>query len=236
MGVWLLFLVLLAGMIAVGVWMWQQDQKRRQALATFALNRGWTYAPSDDSWVERWTGPPFGQGDHRHARNVMTGTLSGEPLVAFDYSFQTHSTDGKGNTTTTTHRYAVCALHLPAYLPRLQVTPENLFTRFGNALGLDDIELESEDFNRRFRVHANDPKFASDVLSPRTMQTLLSRPAFSWRIDGADIVSWQNGRLTPTDLLMAASTMSSVMAGIPSFVWRDHGYEPGAAATGGTPA
>ena len=115
------------------------------------------------------------------------------------------------------------SLQLPAYLPRLQVTPENILTRIGNALGLDDIELESEDFNRKFRVHADDPKFASDVLSPRTMQALLAQPAVSWRFEGSDIVGWEEGKLSPTRALALASTLNLVVDGIPSFVWHDHG-------------
>lgn len=202
---------------------WQQEQKRHALLLQWATNAGFSYAGEDTSWCTRWSGAPFGEGDHRRARNVVTGTTNGRTFAAFDYTYQTHSSDGRGNRTTTTHRYVVATLQLPAYLPRLQVTPENVFTRIGNALGLDDIELESEDFNRRFRVHSADPKFASDVLSPRTMQALLARPALSWRFDGADIVAWDDGRLSPTHALALTSTLNLVVDGIPSFVWHDHG-------------
>jgi Protein of unknown function (DUF3137) len=200
---------------------WQQEQKRRELLMTWATNSGFTYAAEDDSWCDRWRAAPFGEGDHRKAANVITGTLSSRPFAAFDYSYQTHSSDGRGGTSTTTHRYVVTSLQLPTFLPQLQVTPENLVTRLGNALGLDDIELESEDFNRRFRVHARDRKFACDVLTPRTMQMLLSRPALSWRIDGTDMVAWQDGRLSPASVLATTTQLREVVDGIPSFVWHD---------------
>jgi hypothetical protein len=90
-------------------------------------------------------------------------------------------------------------------------------------LGLSDVELESEDFNRRFRVHASDPKFASDVLTPRTMQALLAQDCVSWRIRGTDILGWYGGKMEPAGVQAAVATLQTVVDGIPSFVWHDHG-------------
>ena len=88
--------------------------------------------------------------------------------------------------------------------------------------GPDDIELESEDFNRRFRVHSDDRKFACDVLSPRTMEALLARPDARWRIEGVDILTWRDGRITPDAVASMTFDLQTVVAGIPSFVWKDH--------------
>jgi hypothetical protein len=200
---------------------WQQEQRRRATLLAWATNSGFSYVAEDDRWCDRWSAAPFGEGDHRRAENVITGTVENRPFAAFDYRYQTHSSDGKGGTTTTNHHYVVSAVQLPTMLPRLQVTPENIMTRLGNALGLDDIELESEDFNRRFRVQARDRKFACDVLTPRTMQLLLSREPVSWRIDGSDILAWQDGSLSPALLLATTSHLRDIVDGIPSFVWHD---------------
>lgn len=233
MSVFLLF-ALAAVVIGVGIYFnYKREQKRKALLAQWAAANKWTLLDEDDQWCSRWQGNPFGEGDHRRARNVLTGTWKGKPFASFDYSYQTHTSDGKGGTSTQTHRYAVSAVALPAYLPRLQVTPETLLTRFGNAVGLADIELESEDFNRAFRVHADDPKFASDVLSARTMQLLLSRTHLSWRIEGSDILCWQSGEQEPVAVTAAVATMLDVVAGIPSFVWHDHGSEAGSTAVGG---
>ena len=200
---------------------YQANQKRKALLLTWATNSGYQYSVEDDSMCERWNGDPFGEGDHRRAQNVITGTAKA-PFSAFDYSYQTHSSDGRGGRTTTTHHYTVTALQMPAYLPDLQVTPENLLTRIGHSLGLDDIDLESEDFNRRFRVHASDRKFASDCLTPRTMQALLTRPEVCWRISGTDILTWGEGRISPSSVLEDLATLQLVVDGIPSFVWKDH--------------
>jgi uncharacterized protein DUF3137 len=172
-------------------------------------------------------GTPFDTGSRRRARNVITGTESGRPFTAFDYSYETESHDTKGRTSKATHRYAVYAVHLPAYLPSLEVSPEAVFGHLATAVGLTtDIDLESEDFNRRFRVRAEDRKFATDVLSPRTMQYLLSVPPAAWRVQGTDIVRWEEGRLDPADVPVSAAILDRVADGIPTFVWKDHGYHP----------
>lgn len=202
------------------------DKKRREALMRFALSKGWRYAARDDSLISIADGTPFGEGDNRKARNVLSGSVSGFDMVAFDYSYETHSTDSKGHRSTTTHRYAIAALRLPTYLPTLQVTGESILHRVGSLLGFDDIELESDDFNQRFRVQARDRKFACDVLTPRTMQALLAGPDVDWRIEATLILAWESGRLDPLGLLARLSTMTTVIAGVPSFVWRDHGASP----------
>lgn len=223
--------VLFVGIALIGVtvlWLsYLADKKRREALMRFALSKGWSYRAADDSLVGLAQGEPFDEGDNREARNVLTGAAAGFEMVAFDYSYETHSTDSKNNRTTTTHRYSVVALALPAFLPTLQVTGESLLHRAAQLFGFDDIELESDEFNRRFNVQARDRKFACDVLTPRTMQALLAAPQTSWRIEGALILSWETGRLDPLSVLARLSTMTTVIAGVPSFVWRDHGAIPG---------
>jgi Protein of unknown function (DUF3137) len=213
--------------VAVLVLGYVLERKRRDRLMHWCVNRGWTYVGEDPALADHWTGAPFGQGDRRRARNVITGTEQGRPFTAFDYSYETSSTDSKGDRTTSTHRFAVYAVALPAYLPTLQVTPEGAFRRLAGAIGLmRDIELESEDFNRRFTVRSQDPKFASDVLTPRTMEYLLSGPVVAWRIEGTAMLRWESGRLDPAAIVEATSVLDRVADGIPAFVWKDHGYDP----------
>jgi hypothetical protein len=228
----------LALVLVIVIVSYRAEQKRRALLQSFALSNGWTYSARDDTWCERFVGTPFGQGDNRTSANILHGPYQGTEMVAFDYSYETSSTDSKGHTSKTTHRFAVCALRMPAALPGLELGPESALTRFAGHLGLGDVELESEDFNRRYRVKAHDPKFAYDVLNPRTMEALLARPTVHLRLLDVDAVCWDGGRLEPPDLLARLSTLQLVIAGIPSFVWSDH--EPSAENVenpqGGAPA
>jgi hypothetical protein len=229
----LVFVVFLGVAGVFGYLSWQAQQKRMKEIQLLCLNRGWTYAASDPSLTVRWNQAPFGQGDSRQARNVMGGEWQGRPFTAFDYSYVTESTDSDGKTTRTTHRFGVVRVGLPAYLPNLQVTDQSMFRRMAQVVGLgQDIELESEDFNRAFTVTSRDPKFASDVLNPRTMQMLLAAPHLAWRIEATDILSWDSGQLGSVQVLQRLDHLSKVIAGVPSFVWHDHGYDPGQAAGG----
>jgi hypothetical protein len=216
----LLALVLLAagGLAAAG---WYRAKRRRELLQGFARSNGWSFTARDDTWARRFDGRPFGTGDHRRAANVMQGQFRGRPVAAFDYSYQTHTSDGNGGSSTTTHRYAVCAVSLPAAVPRLELLPESLFGRVGTALGMQDIELESEEFNRRYRVRSDAPRFASDALPPRTLEALLARPALHLRLQGADALCWETGQHGPADLLARLDALCALLDGIPPFVWSD---------------
>jgi hypothetical protein len=208
------------------------ERKRRDRLMQFALLRGWTYVGEDRSLVDRWPGEPFGHGDHARARNVLGGTESGRPFTAFDYSYQTHSSDSKGHRSTTTHRWTVCVVPMQGWLGSVQVVPESALDRLAGAVGLvSDIDLESEAFNRRFRVSASSPKLASDILPPRTMEYLLAVDAEAWRTCGSDLVGFAHGRLDPAAVVRTCAVLRRVQEGIPSFVWHDagpaSGYSPG---------
>ena len=85
---------------------YKQEQKRREQLMVWCASSGYTFTVEDDSWVDRWSGAPFGQGDHRRARNVLTGQWQGRAFASFDYSYQTHSSNGKGGQNTETHYFA----------------------------------------------------------------------------------------------------------------------------------
>ena len=219
--------VLLIGVVAVlAVLGYRAEQQRRALLAQFATARGWSYERQRDEWAGYWNVTPFGYGTDRSAENVMTGQLGQVPFVAFDYSYKTSSTNSKGHRTTTTHEFVVVGVQLPAVLPSLCVTPENVLTRLGNAMGFDDVELESEDFNRRFRVSAGVPKFAYDVLHARMMEMLLTAPRPSWRIEGQWLLTWDNGKAKPADILADLDLASRIVAGIPSYVWADAAVAP----------
>jgi hypothetical protein len=210
---------LVAGLIIW--WGWYSTKKRRELLHQFALGNGWTWTAHDDSWCARFEGSPFGQGDHRRAHNILAGEYRGRPMVAFDYSYQTHSTDSQGHSSTDTHRYAICSLGLPAHVPGFELTPEGFLGRVGTMLGMQDIELESEDFNRRFRVRCENAKLAYDLLPARTMEALLARPAGHVRLRGADALCWESGAHSPAELLARLDTLATLLDGVPDWVWSD---------------
>lgn len=208
-------------MAALAWFAWKKEQARKAALQAYATAQGWTYVADDRSQVDR-EGTPFQHGSSRRARNVLSGELGGRPFTAFDYSYVTESGSGKDRRRTT-HRFTVLCLRLPSALPTLSVTQENVLHKIGGALGFADIELESEDFNRRFRVTSSDRKFAYDVLHARTMGALLQQPEVDMRVQGNEIITWRGGRLEAEALAAQSAPPAVLVDGIPDFVWADHG-------------
>lgn len=194
-------------------------RKRRDALAAWAGSHSWSFAERDDSFADRFRGGPFGEGKSRKARNVITGTLDGRPIVAFDYSYVTESTDSKGNTHRTTHEFTVTAVGLPAAVPDLTVSRENILTSLVRMVGFHDIEFENEEFNKKFKIKGQDRKFAYDVVNPRMMQWLLDTPGPAWCIERADLLCWQQGSASPEEHQSNLSYLAAIRAQIPGFVW-----------------
>ena len=73
-------------------------------------------------------------------------------------------------------------------------------SRFTDAVGISDqVDVESEAFNRAFAVRATDRKFAYDVLHPRHLELLLAGDRMGWWIEGTEILSASGepiGRIT----------------------------------------
>lgn len=222
-------LVLIALAIGGGIFYFNYlaAKKRRELFAGLAAQYGWSYLPHNNALAGQWSGTPFQTGNNRRVKNVLSGAFNGHQMVAFDYSYQTHSTDSKGRRRTTTHKFGVVVLQLPGALPHLEVTHEGIFGAVANAIGFDDIQFESEQFNRTFRVKADDERYGHAVVTPRMMELLLARGEIGWRIEGNSLVGWDKGAHNPTEVLTRLHLLQQVLEQVPPYVWRDYaGVDP----------
>jgi hypothetical protein len=220
LGVLLLPLVLAGGALAAAGWV---RHRRLRRLQEWAASVGWTYLGGDRSLVRRWRGRPFDIGDSKRVSELVAGTFAGRPALSFRFECTTGT--GKNRSTLTYH---VVTTALPTWLPTLELMPENVATRLARALGFPDIELESEEFNRVWRVGAGDHRFAHAVLHPRLMERLLRPDArgMSWRIEGSDILSWSTGAPRTEAIAPRLQVLAAVVDAVPRFVWLDHGHDP----------
>jgi hypothetical protein len=216
--------LLVPGFIALALYLQHQ---RVKAIQAWAAGTGWTYVGMDPALVGRWRGEPFNAGHSRRVSELVAGRFAGRQAMSFSYRYTTGS--GKSRST---HVFHVVAVPLPAYLPTLELTPEGVGAKLAKAFGGQDIEFESEDFNRDWRVEARDAKFAHDVLHPRLMERLLRPDAggSSLRIEGTDILSWTPGAQQLDAIAGRLQLMCAVVDAIPRYVWQDHGHDPGPAA------
>ena len=218
----MVFVLAAIAAIAFAIWRNKVNQARMATLVAWASKNGFSYTEEDDSVTQLSRYHPFDTGHSRRATSVLNGTDAGRNVLAFDYSYVTTSTDAQGHSHSETHHYVVVAIDLPCGVPEVQCTAETLLTKAGHFL-IDDIELESIDFNDRFVVRGADKKFATDVLNPRTMQALLDRPEVDWRFEGSTMLAWYQGTLEVADLETTIGTMRAVLDGVPEYLWRDHG-------------
>jgi hypothetical protein len=171
-------------------------------------------------------------GHARRAQHVMTGTYRQRTVVTFDYQYEETTTDSDGDRETTTSRFSIYALGLPCALPKLSITPEGLFSKLGHAIGVHDIQLESEQFNKAFRVTGEDKKLAYDMLSGRSMELLLTQPKVHLRTDGAWLLCVDSGTLQQAKIARRLDLMAGFVDNVPSFVWEDRRTDPAAGTAG----
>ncbi len=173
----LLPLLVIAG-LAIAWFVWQVEVKRRRAIEAMAASRGLLYSRHDHVGIPArhpfrlWTA-----GDERKWENVVSGEVGGRDLLLFEYQYTEVSHDHEGNRQTRTYKFHCAVAPLEgAFCPGLQLAPENLFSRLKDKVGFRDLELESDDFNRRFEVGCRDQRFAYAFLDARMQQWLLSLP------------------------------------------------------------
>jgi hypothetical protein len=182
--------LLLVGLVAVAVWYaghvdrrrldasMQRLLERERGMARTAMPCGLTPAQLADSFKAT------PRGDRRYGLRYgitapLTVTVDGEEVDAECASFQWWSEDERtetssngSRTTYAEQRTPVTVLRLPITVPtRISLTPESLLGRVGLTRG--GQQLESSEFNRRFRVDARDRTLSVQLLDAR-LQTRLT--------------------------------------------------------------
>ena len=131
---------------------WYFAAKRRNELLAWATAHGLGFSPDRDSQMV-YRCPTFNcltQGDNRYAYNIITGRLANRELRAFDYHYETYSTDSKGRRQTHHHSFSAVVLSSAVPLKPLFIRPEGFFDKVTEFFGFDDIDFESAAFSRKF--------------------------------------------------------------------------------------
>ena len=201
-------------------------KRRREALQAEAARRGWRYRIDDDGWARGFSAFPFGTGDRQRASDLIDGVVGGERFLTFALQIEDDRTDSSGKRTTDRDYYQVTCVPLATVLPRLAFTPDNAFLRALGRLGLRDVDVESHDFNQRWRVVADDDAYAHAVLAPSTIDALLAAPhdmkvVF---VESGHLVAVSAGaRSTLAWVDGYVATLARIRAAIPGFVHADYG-------------
>ncbi len=211
----MILFVIVAG--AIG---WWQAKKRREAFQALAKKLGMRYHAKDHGVANRYAFlNKLDQGSNRYAFNVLEGEYKGHPVKAFDYHYETYSTDSKGRRQTHHHYFSFFILHQSQYFPELRIYPESFLSKFGQMLGYDDIDFESIEFSKAFTVRSPDKKFAYDICHTRMMEYLLSDPALSVEFEGQCIALGFDRKLAVEQFEHRLDQLCKIRELIPDYVY-----------------
>lgn len=174
-----------------------QAKKRREAFQAIAAELGFSFRPDKDYNFARRFGflEHMDDGSKRYAFNILSGQLEGQQAHIFDYHYETYSRDSKGRRTTQHHYFSIFTLALPAAFQELTITREGFFAKLGQALGYDDIDFESVEFSKRYKVRSKDKKFAYDFCNAQMIDYLLRQEDLIIEVDGNILSLTFKGRL-----------------------------------------
>ncbi|WP_433016013.1 hypothetical protein [Kribbella sp. CA-294648] len=218
---WLEQLAAVAGAIdAASLDSWVQPEPPLRM--RFYQHPDWYWVGEDDSLLE--TTPAKRLGYDHSTKDVIRGRDGdGPPFVAFVHEWKTKRTesytDSEGRSQTRTvvdnHSETILGFQLPARMPYLKVGLRGI----GRG-----ISFESGAFNDQFAVHADDTKYAYDVIHPRQMEYLMANPPATFEcVDGW---AWFEVDVHSQEVIGHSSHfLRGFLARIPRFVWRNLGLQ-----------
>jgi hypothetical protein len=175
-----------------------QLRKRQDGLSSLAVRLGLDFNPDCDYDIPNQFGflKQFAQGENRYAQNIISGLYQQNPVLAFDYHYETISHDDKGREEHHHHWFSFFILTVPAVFPDLTIRREGFFTKIAEVFGYQDIKFESAEFSRTFCVRSPDKKFAYDVCNAKMMEYLLANRDLSIEIENQVIAFAFDSRIT----------------------------------------
>ena len=203
---WWWFVLIVVAAVAFAAISYVLKARRREAFRAFAVGHGLDYSPDDPFGLLGWPFRLFRRGDGRGIENVLWGDWDGEPMQAFDYWYYTESTDSNGRRTRSYRRFSCVLVEVGAAFPHLEMTREGVFSRLADHVGLEDIEFESPEFNRRYNVKAENRRFAYELLDAGMLEWLVNfDQGLSFEVAGNRILAYRN-RAKPSSLVPLIGT------------------------------
>ena len=115
-------------------------------------------------------------------------------------------------------RYSCAAVPLPFGCRRLEICPRDAVDDLLGALTGEDITLELEAFNRRFRVRSDDARFAVAFCDQRMMRALLALPTGVSVAVNEDRMLVRASLLPPAEVLLLLEAARAIARRVPPVV------------------
>ena len=214
--------VLFVGVILIGIiFNAIMARKRREGLFALAQRLNLDFDAGRDFGIPGRFGflKQLDQGDNRYATNVLSGNYRQNEILAFDYHYETYSTDSKGNRTTEHHWFSFFILTLPATFPDLTIRRENFFIKVAEVFGYSDIKFESAEFSKTFCVRSPDKKFAYDVCHAQMMEYLLANRDLSIEIENEALALAFSSRLSVEQIEADLQRLIEIRSRLPEYLF-----------------
>jgi hypothetical protein len=220
-GIAFIFILFLLLIIGVAIYSAIAARKRREELLELATRLGLDFSAANNYGLADRFGflDKLAQGSNRYACNVISGTYRQNPVLVFDYHYETHSTDSNGQTQTYHHYFSFFILLLPINFPELKITREGLLSKIAQALGYEDIDFESAEFSRTFCVRSKDRKFAYDVCNARIMEYFLANRDLSLEIEGPALALAFDKRLSAAEIETDLNRLLEIRLRLPDYLF-----------------
>ena len=193
-----------------------RDVPRRDAYRDAAHVLGLRHEGSDTRGLASLPHPLLHRSTEiRDIGHVLSGLWHGTDVVVFEYRYMTGaSAHGQG----TAHEHSCVLTPVPASWPDLIVEPERIPTRATDVLGLRDIDLEHEGFNRAFEVRSADPRFASAFIDARMMAWLMDAGSdYGFEIVHHRLLAF-GPRVLPWEVASVLATTEAFLAQVPPVI------------------
>ena len=216
-----IFALFAALIVVLGVLGARAARKRREAFALLAQRLAMSYSPDRDREIARRFGflDKLAQGSNRYAFNILSGAFRHHHVSAFDYHYETHSTNSKGHRQTHHHHLSCLLLMLEKPFPELTIAREGFFSKIAQGFGYDDIDFESHEFSRTFCVRSKDKKFAYDFCHARLMEYLLQNQDLSVEVEGGVLAIIFSNRLDPTQVEHNLERLAQLRSLMPKYLF-----------------
>lgn len=168
---------------------------------------------------------PFGNYAQENVRRLMVGSHGDSALFCFDYEYCIGGSRQEDGIFQPDHslvsRAGIVGAQVPVSLPSMTIRPEADVSSLAKALGLRDLKVELDDFNRRYFVKAQDERRAYEILTPAIIEFLMTVPPLHWQIHENHVLITQPYGLDAEFAQAALDALSGFVDRIPGYVQSD---------------
>jgi hypothetical protein len=223
MTTFIIVIIAVIALIIVGVIVkHQKSEGRKKELAGWAFSKGLNFNPARDSGIDnRYSFKCLQRGENRYGYNIVEGNIGSRSARAFDYHYETHHTDSKGQRHTQHHYFSAVVVDANLPLKPLSIRNERLFDKLAEFVGFDDIDFESAEFSKKFYVKSPDKKWAYDVLHQATMEFMLSAPRFDIEFGSRQVIALRNNTFKTVEFEEALNLVNGILDRLPESLLRE---------------